>query len=174
MRTKIFLSLFVSLFTVSSFAQQMPFGFIKNCMSYARTTATDELNKKHFTLIDRNVQKVNHKMLEGASYYSNESDRTPGIGEIAVISQITDKIQVTEISFINGTKNDYSKNYTEVYNQMVNFFKDERTFKSGKYNTNVGVFNRDKVYYYVYKNKEVPTIVVSNTKLDESYFEIVK
>jgi hypothetical protein len=52
---------------------------------------------------------------------------------------------------------------------MVNFFKDERTFKSPKYN-DVNYFSRDKIYYYVFKVKDVPTIVVSNYKLDEDYF----
>lgn len=169
MKTKLLFSIFFTILVSSSFAQLMPFGFIRNCMSYARTTTTDELNKKHFTVIDRNAQKVNSKLLEGATYYSNEPDRTPGIGEIAVISQVGDSKQLTEISFINGTKNNYSNNFTDVYNQMVNFFKDERKFKSVKYN-DVGVFSRDKIYYYVFKNKDVPTIVISNFKLEDTYF----
>lgn len=159
-----------SLFLVStSFAQLMPFGFVKNCMSYARTTVTDELNKKHFSLIDRNYQKANNPLLQGSTYYSNQTDRTPDIGEVMVLSQINGSKQITEISFISGTKNSYSDNFDDVYKQMVNFFKDERTFKSPKYN-DVNYFTRDKVYYYVFKVKDVPTIVVSNYKLDEDYF----
>ena len=153
----------------NSFAQLIPFGFVKNCMSYGRTTVTDELNKKHFSLIDRNFQKAANPLLNGAAYYSNQADRTPGIGEIAVLSMINGSKQITEISFTDGTKNNYSGNFEDVYKQMVNFFKDERTFKSPAYN-DVNYFTRDQVYYYVFKVKEVPTILVSNYKLEEDYF----
>jgi len=155
--------------SATSFAQLMTFGFVKNCMTYARTTMTDELNKKHITLIDRNYQKANNPLMMGSTYYSNQTDRTQDIGEVMVLSKIDDSKQITEISFISGTKNSYSANFDDVYKQMVNFFKDERTFKSPKYN-DVNYFAKDKVYYYVFKVKDVPTIVVSNYKLDEEYF----
>jgi hypothetical protein len=138
-------------------------------MSFSRTTVTDELNKKQIKLIDRNYQKANNPLLQGSTYYSNEADRTPGLGEVAVLSKIDGSKQITEISFINGTKNNSTANFDDVYKQMVNFFKDERTFKSPKYN-DVNYFTRDKVYYYVFKVKDVPTILVSNYKLEEDYF----
>jgi hypothetical protein len=147
----------------------MPFGFIKNCMSYSRTTTTDELTKKHFSLIDRNFQKAENALMQGSTYYSNQTDRTKDIGEIMVLSKIDGSKQIAEVSFISGSKNSYSDNFDDVYKQMVNFFKDERTFKSPKYN-DVNYFNKDKVYYYVFKVKGTPTIVVSNYKLDEDYF----
>jgi hypothetical protein len=163
------LTAFLLFFGSSSFAQILPFGFVKNCMTYSRTTVTDELNKKQIKLVDRNYQKANNPLLQGSTYYSNEADRTPGLGEVAVLSKIDGSKQITEISFINGTKNNSTANFDDVYKQMVNFFKDERTFKSPKYN-DVNYFVRDKVYYYVFKVKDVPTIVVSNYKVDEDYF----
>jgi hypothetical protein len=169
MKTRTFILFIAVCLGSASYAQLMPFGFVKNCMTYARTTVTDELNKKHIVLIDRNYQKAQNPLLTGATYYSNQTDRTPGIGEIMVLSQINGSKQITEIAFISGTKNSYSDNFDDVYKQMVNFFKDERTFKSPKYN-DVNYFTRDKVYYYVFRVKDVPTIVVSNYKLDEDYF----
>jgi hypothetical protein len=169
MKTKIFLSVFSIFIGTAVFAQILPFGFVKNCMDYERTTVTDELNKKHFTLIDRNFQKAENSLMNGSTYYSNETDRTPDLGEVAVLSQINGTKKITEISFISGTKNNSSKNYDEVYKQMVNFFKDEKSFKSPKYN-NVNYFVKDKVYYYTFKRKDTPVIVVSNYKLDEDYF----
>ncbi|MDF2437327.1 MAG: hypothetical protein K0Q95_1703 [Bacteroidota bacterium] len=169
MRTRILTSFIFFLLTTTSFAQILPFGFVKNCMSFSRTTVTDELNKKQIKLIDRNYQKANNPLLQGSTYYSNEADRTPGLGEVAVLSKIDGSKQITEISFINGTKNNSTANFDDVYKQMVNFFKDERTFKSPKYN-DVNYFTRDKVYYYVFKVKDVPTILVSNYKLEEDYF----
>lgn len=154
----------------TSFAQLMPFGFIKNCMTYSRTTVTDELSKKHFSIIDRNNQKANNPLMNGSTFYSNETDRAPGIGEVAILSQINGSKQITEISFISGSKNNPSANFDDVYKQMVNFFKDERTFKSPKYNIDVNYFAKDKVYYYVYKDKGTPVIVISNYKIDEDYF----
>jgi hypothetical protein len=170
MKTKALLFLIAVSLSTFSFAQQMPFGFVKNCMSYQRTTVTDELNKKHFTLVDRNYQKANNPLMNGATYYSNEPQRTPGTAEVAVLSLINGSKQITEISFISDSKMDYSKNFDDVYKQMVNFFKDERSFKSPKYNTDVNYFAKDKVYYYTYKDKGTPIIVVSNYKLDEDYF----
>jgi hypothetical protein len=72
---------------------------------------------------------------------------------------------------MNGEKNDYTKNYDDVYNQMVNFFKDEKSFKSEKYKTEIRYFFRDKTYYYTYRYNNVPVIVVSNYKIDKEYFE---
>jgi hypothetical protein len=169
MKTKILFTAVLIFFCSFSFAQILPFGFVKNCMSYSRTTVTDELNKKQSKLIDRNYQKANNPIMQGSTYYSNEADRTPGLGEVAVLSKIDGSKQITEISFINGTKNNSTANFDDVYKQMVNFFKDERTFKSPKYN-DVNYFTKDKVYYYVFKVKDVPTIVVSNYKIDEDYF----
>jgi len=163
------LALLMIVSSAGIFAQAIPFGFIKNCMSFGRTTVTDELNKKHITLIDRNYQKAQNPLMLGATYYSNETDRTPGTGEVMVLSQINGSKQITEVSFISGTKNNSLPNYEDVYKQMVNFFKDEKGFKSPAYG-DVNYFERDKVYYYTFKVKDVPTIVVSNYKLDEDYF----
>jgi len=169
MKKNILFLAFISVLTVkSSYAQLMTFGFVKNCMSYARTTMTDELNKKHFSIVSRKVESAGNKLLDGATYYSNQKEKTDG--EIRVLSQINDSKKITEISFVTGLQNDYSKNYEEVYNQMVSFFKDEKTFKSDKYNVPVNYFERDKIYYYTYENNKIPTIVISNYKLEKDYF----
>jgi hypothetical protein len=169
MKKKILFIAFIALTSsFASYGQLMTFGFIKNCMTYARTTMTDELNKKHIVLMDRNVKNAANKLLEGSTYYSNEKDLSKG--EIKVLSQINGPKQITEISFISGT-NDYSKNFNDVYNQMVAFFKDERTFKSSRYKSDIKMFAKDKVYYYTFENNKVPVIVVSNYKIDDDYFE---
>ncbi len=108
--------------------------------------------------------------MEGATYYSNEKQRDATKGEIAVLSLINDDKKITEISFVNSSKNDYSKNYNDVYDQMIKFFNNEKAFKSEKYKTNVLKFSKDKIIYYVYKNNNMPTIVISNYKIDEEYF----
>jgi hypothetical protein len=171
MKTRIFLfALFtIFLFTTSS-AQLMTLGFVKNCMTYARTTVTDELKKKHFLTVERKMESPN-KLLDGATYYSNQPSKNSSTGEIAVLSQIAGSKQITEISFLNGTDNNYVNNYNDVYNQMVSFFNNETNFKSPKYgNVDVIKFTRDKNFYYVYKNKNIPTIVIANYKIDEDYF----
>lgn len=153
-----------------SFGQLMTFGFVKNCMSYGRSTVTDELKKKQFFIVERQMQAPANKLFDGAAYYSNEKEEDKTKGEIKVLSQINGSKQITEISFINGSKNDFSKNYTEVYNQMVSFFDNEKAFKSSKYKTDVLKYSRDKNYYYVYKFNGIPTIVISNYKIDDDYF----
>jgi len=156
-----------------SFAQLMTFGFIKNCMSYERTTVTDELKKKQFFIVDRSADIVNNKLLLGATYYSNNKDRDAAKGEISVLSHINVSKKVTEITFVSG-KNDYSKNFTDVHNQMISFFNNETTFKSPKYKIDVLQYIKDKTYYYVFTNNNIPTIVIANYKIDEDYFEFVK
>lgn len=156
----------------AGFAQLMTFGFTKNCMDFERPTVTDELKKKHFLIVEDAVKKADQDLLVGAAYYSNETDRTPGIGEIAVLSQIAKgSKKITEIAFKSGTKNDFSKNYNDVYNQFVQFFKVGETFKSKKFGTDVLVYLRDKRYYYFFKNNSVPTIVVSNYDIRALYFQ---
>lgn len=171
MKNKIlFLALILIIAHNQSFGQLMTFGFVKNCMTYGRSTVTDELKKKQYVLIDRQMQAPANKLFEGAARYSNEKDDGATKGEISVVSLINGAKQITEISFVNGSKNDFSKNFTEVYNQMVSFFNDEKHFKSSKYNTDVIFFSRDKNYYYSYKNNGVPVIVISNYKITEDYF----
>jgi len=166
------LSILIFAVLINSFAsaQLMPFGFIKNCMSYGRTTVTDELTKKQFILVERNQQVVTNPLMAGSTYYSNEKDRNPALGEVAVLSQINGSKLITEISFRSGSKNNSEKNFTDVYNQMVNFFKDEKSFKSARYKTEVKYFFRDKNYYYTYTVNNIPTIVVSNYKIETDYF----
>ena len=113
-----------------------------------------------------------NKLMDGATYYSNEVMRDATTGEITVLSQINGSKQITEISFIDGTKNDNSNNYNDIFNQMVSFFKpNESTFKSPNYDkADVVRFTRDKNYYYAFKKKNTPTIIISNYTIDEEYF----
>jgi len=167
---KIFLFAILCVFAITrSSAQLMTFGFIKNCMTYQRSTVTDELKKKQIFLLDRKAPAGN-MLMQDAAYYSNEKSGDSTKGEIRVLSLIKGSKQVTEISFIEGSSNDYSKNYDDVYNQIVKFFDNEKAFKSKRYHTDVLKFSKDKIYYYVYKNGSRPVIVIANYKIDEDYF----
>ena len=171
MKNKILLFALISILANNqSFGQLMTFGFVKNCMTYGRSTVTDELKKKQFFVVERQVKTTADKLFEGATHYSNQKDGDLTLGEISVLSQINGSKQITEISFINGEKNDYSKNYTEIYNQMVSFFDNEKSFKSSKYKTDVLKFSKGRNYYYVYKSGNTPVIVISNYKIDDDYF----
>ena len=99
MKTKTILFVLISLvITIKSYSQAMTFGFVKNCMTYGRTTVTDELTKKQFFVKERMKKDASNKLLEGSFYYSNEkTDVTKG--EIAVLSQINDNKKITEIYF---------------------------------------------------------------------------
>ena len=168
MKKIILLSIAIISFNNAS-AQLMSLGFVKNCMTYNRTAYTNELFRKHYFTVENAIATAQNNLLIGAMSYSNEKNTADG--EIKVLSLISDKQKITEIYFVNGPKNDYSKNFTEVYNQMVSFFDNQLVFKSTKYNTDVTKFTKDKVYYYVYKLKEIPVIVVADFKLDEVYFK---
>lgn len=169
----LFLAIISTFLGNKAFGQLMTFGFVKNCMTYERTTVTDELKKKQFFVADRSKDIVHNKLLEGATYYSNNKEQDISKGEIGVLSQINGSKKVTEITFVNG-KTDYSKNQTDVHNQMISFFNSETTFKSPKYKTDILKYSKDKIYYYVFKNNNIPTIVIANYKIDEDYFEFTK
>lgn len=168
MKKLIVISIAILSFSTAS-AQLMSLGFVKNCMSYNRTAYENELFKKHYFKVEQAVENPQNALLKEATSYSNEKDAANG--EIKVLSLITDKQKITEIYFVNGPKNDYSKNFTEVYNQMVSFFNNQTSFKSAKYNVDVTKFTKDKIVYYVYKLKEIMVIVVSDLKLEERYFK---
>src|ERR1043165_628250 len=158
---KKFLIIALSIISFSASAQLMSFGFIKNATTYNRTAFENELFKKHYFKTGMTVENPANAMLNGAVPYSNE--QRPAEGEIKVLSLITDKQKITEIEFANGATNNWSKNYTEVYNQMVSFFNNQSTFKSSKYdNADVTKFTNDNVYYYSYKRKNNMVIVVSD------------
>jgi hypothetical protein len=152
----------------------MTFGFVKNCMAYKRTTVTDELTKKQYAVVERAKEGATNKLLEGATYYSNEKNRDATKGKIADLSLISDSKQITEISFISGSKNDYTKNFNDIYDQMIKFFNNETSFKSSKYKTEVVKITKDKTFYYFYKNNSIPIIVISNYKIDDDYFMLSK
>ena len=164
----VFLILF-SIFFMRANAQFMSLGFIKNCSSYKKTTFEDELTKKHFFLVQKPAT-VSSPLLAEAVAYSNEKKENAGTaGEIKVLSLINEKLNLTEITFFNGSKN-YWKNYNEIFKQMVNFFNNQQSFKSLKYKTDVALFSKDNIFYYAYKNGEIPVIVISNVKLENTYF----
>ncbi|MFL5765068.1 MAG: hypothetical protein ACJ77K_14085 [Bacteroidia bacterium] len=161
-----------SIISISASAQLMSLGFIKNSMSYNRTAFENELFKKHFFKVENSVENPQNALLKGASSYSNEQNTANG--EIKVLSLITDKQKIMEVYFINGPKNDWSKNFTEVYNQMVSFFNNQTSFKTKKFDnkeTEVTKFSKDNSYYYVYKLKDNMVIVVSDKKLEDTYFK---
>ena len=47
----------------------------------------------------------------------------------------------------------------------------ELDVKNEKYKTDVVKFAKDGYFYYAYKNGEIPVIVVSDKKLEETYFK---
>jgi hypothetical protein len=149
-------------------AQLMSLGFVKNCMQYKRTTYTDELTKKHFFLVQDKVETPANMVLAGASYYSNtKTEDVATKGEIKVLSLITDASKITEITFTNAA---YYNNYNEVFKQMVSFFSNQQSFKSKRYKTDVAKFSKDGLFYYAYKNGEIPVILVTDAKIEEKYF----
>lgn len=170
MKSRILIILFAfSLFSnTQAAAQLMTLGFVKNCMQYKRSTFTDELEKKHFSLIQDKVETPANMLLAGASYYSNtKKEEAATKGEIKVLSLITDAAKITEITFTNAS---YYNNYNEVFKQMVNFFSNQQSFKSKKYKTDVAKFSKDGIFYYAYKNGEAPVILVTDAKIEEKYF----
>ncbi|MCX6296349.1 MAG: hypothetical protein NTX97_09825, partial [Bacteroidetes bacterium] len=128
MKKALFICLISILTYTNANAQLMSLGFVKNCMTYNRTAYTNELFRKHYFVVENAVKTAQNELLVGATSYSNEQN--PANGEIKVLSLITNDKQITEISFVNGQKNDFSKNFTEVYNQMVSFFNNQTSFKS--------------------------------------------
>ena len=158
----------ITILSLNASAQLMSLGFVKNCMTYDRTALTNELFKKHFDVVERSISTAQNPMMAGAMSYSNE--KIPASGEIKILSLINDTKKITEIYFANGPKNDFSKNFVEVYNQMVSFFDNQISFKSKKFNVDVTKFTKGNVSYYVYKIKEMPVIVIANYKIEEQYF----
>jgi hypothetical protein len=169
MKKIVFIILITVLSYTQSSAQLMSLGFVKNCMSYNRTALSNEMFRKHFFMVENSIATAQNNLLVGAMSYANE--KNPANGQIKVLSLIKEKQQICEIYFVNGPKNDYSTNYAEVYNQMVSFFNNQISFKSTKYNVDVVKFTKADIYYYVYKLKEIPVIVVANYKLDDIYFK---
>ena len=171
MKTKLVLFAFIAVLTTTqSFAQIIPFTLLKSCNSYDRKGFTDEFAKKKFYIVEESVKKTTNKLMEGGTLYSNEKERDLGIAEINVISVINGTKKITEISFLKGSKHDYTKNYGDLHSQMNSMLTKTASFQSKKYKTEVNTFTKDKVYYYAFKVNEVPYIVVANYKIEEEYF----
>ncbi len=171
MKTKTLFFALISLLIVNrSFAQTIPFTFIKSCISFERQAFTDDMTKKKFYVVEGATKKETNKLMEGSTFYCNEKERELGNAEIDVLSQINGAKNITEITFQKGNKHDYTKNFGEIFNQMSSVLNKTAVIQSKKYKTEVSTFTKDKVYYYTYKVNDVPVIVISNYKIDEEYF----
>ncbi len=171
MKIKFLLFALIAVFTTAqSVAQIVTFPLLKGCNSYDRTAFTEEFGKKKFYIVEESVKKANNKLMEGGTLYSNQKERDLGIAEINVLSVINDTKKITEISFLKGSKYDYTKNYGDLYSQMNSMFTKTASFHSKKYKTEVTTFTKDKVYYYAFKVNDVPYIVVANYKIEQDYF----
>ena len=171
MKTKLVLFALISVLTATqSFAQIVTFSLLKNCNSFDRKGFTDEFAKKRFYIVEESVKKPKNKLMEGGTLYSNEKERDLGIAEINVLSVINGTKKITEISFLKGSKHDYSKNWGDLHAQMNSLLTKTASFQSKKYKTEVNTFTKDKVYYYAFKISDVPYIVVSSCKIEEDYF----
>jgi hypothetical protein len=170
MKSKILLFALISILAKQSFAQTLPFTFIKSCISFERPVYTADMEKKKFYVVEESAKKTTNKLMEGATFYCNEKERELGNAEIDVLSLINGEKKVTEITFRKGGKHDYTKNFGEIYNQMTSVLNKTAAFQSKKYKTEVTTFTKDKVYYYTYKVNDVPVLVISNYKIEEEYF----
>ena len=171
MKTKILFFAFFSMLVINqSSAQIIPFGFLKTCTSFERPAFTDDMAKKHFYVVEESAKKTTNKLMEGATFYCNEKERELGNAEIDVLSVMNGSNKIVEITFRKGSKHDYAKNYGDLYTQMNSIFNKLPAFQSKKYNTEVSMFLKEKVYYYTYKVNDVPVIVISNYKIEEEYF----
>ncbi len=171
MKIKILLFALISvLATTQSFAQIVTFSLLKSCNSYDRKGFTDEFGKKRFYIVEESVKKASNKLMDGGTLYSNQKDRDLGIAEINLLSVINETKKITEISFLKGSKYDYSKNYGDLFNQMNALFTKREKFQSKRYKTEVTTFTKDKVFYYAFKIKDIPYIVIANYKIEEAYF----
>ena len=169
--TKALFLVLISILAISrSSAQTIPFTFIKNCTSFERQAFTDDMTKKKFYIVEESVKGAKNKAMEGATFYCNEKERELGNAEINVLSLINGSKKIVEITFKKGNKHDYGKNYGEIFNQMNSMLNKMPAFQSKKYKTEVSKFTKNGVYYYAYKQNDVPVIVVSTYKIEEEYF----
>jgi hypothetical protein len=170
-KTKALLFALIAILTAnSSFAQTIPFTFIKSCTTFERPAFTDDMTKKKFYVVEESVKNAANKSMEGATFYCNEKERELGNAEIDVLSLINGSKKIVEITFKKGGKHDYAKNYGEIYNQMTSMLNKTASFQSKKYKTEVSTFTKNGVYYYSYKVNDLPVIVVSTYKIEEEYF----
>ncbi|CAN5325701.1 hypothetical protein BH10BAC1_BH10BAC1_20970 [soil metagenome] len=171
MKTKTLLIALIAILTAGrTFAQTIPFTFIKSCIIFERAAFTEDMSKKKFYVLEDAAKNASNKLMEGATFYCNEKERELGNAEIDILSQINGAKKIVEITFKKGNKHDYTKNYGEIYNQMLTVLNKTASIQSKKYKTEVNTFTKNGVYYYTYKVGEVPVIVISNYKIDEEYF----
>ncbi len=171
MKTKISFIALLTIFTANKIVSQtIPFTFIKSCTTFERAAFTEDMTKKKYYVLEEAVKNASNKLMEGATFYCNEKERELGNAEIDILSIINGTKKVVEITFKKGNKHDYTKNYGEIYNQMLSVLNKTASIQSKKYKTEVTTFTKNGIYYYTYKVNEVPVIVVSSYKIDEEYF----
>jgi hypothetical protein len=115
------------------------------------------------------MEAVSNKCYIGSQYFSNDKERNLSNGEIGVLANKDGNKKVIEISFIASNET-FLKNFNSLYPQIKANFKNEKSFYSLKYKSEIEKYTFNGLSYYIYKDDGNPIITISNYRLEEECF----
>lgn len=170
-KREVILFLFVVLFQFESSAQTLKYEFIKNCLIYTEIEVISDLTARNFNFVTKETVNLGDPLINRSDYYTSKKEGSTDTAEVAVfINKRKSSKKSVVFSFVETQA---FSNYNTIESKIIAGLKSEGTFKSDKFDADVTKYSfDDKYYYYLFKDDFIWYIIVSNYKLEESYFTL--
>lgn len=169
-RALIFFSLLV-LLNLFSKGQTLKYEFVKNCLIYNETEIITDLTARNFNFVAKDHVNLGDPLINRSDYYTSKKEGSNDTAEVAVfINKRKNSKKSVVISFVETQA---FANYNAIESKIQAGLKSEGSFHSDKFDAYVSKYSFDNnYYYYLFKDEYIWYIIVSNFKLEESYFSL--
>jgi hypothetical protein len=170
-KREVILFLFAVLFQFISPAQTLKYEFIKNCLIYTEIEVISDLTARNFNFVTKETVNLGDPLINRSDYYTSKKEGSTDTAEVAVfINKRKSSKKSVVFSFVETQA---FANFNTIESKIIAGLKSEGVFKSDKFDADVAKYSfDDKYYYYLFKDDFIWYIVVSNFKLEESYFTL--
>lgn len=169
-RTGILFSLVVLLDLFSN-GQTLKYEFIKNCLIYNETEIITDLTARNFNFVSKETVNLGDQLINRSDYYTSKKEGSTDTAEVAVfINKRKASKKSVVFSFVETQA---FANYNVLESKIRESLKQETGFHSDKFDADVSKFSfNDNYFYYLFKDEYIWYIIVSNFKLDDTYFTL--
>lgn len=154
-----------------SSSQTLKYEFIKNCLIYTETEIIADLTARNFNFVAKDYVNLGDPLINRSDYYTSKKEGSNDTAEVAVfINKRKNSKKSVVFSFVETQA---FANYNMLESKIIAGLKNEGTFKSDKFDSDVTKYSfEDKYYYYLFKDDFIWYITVSNFKLEDYYFTL--
>ncbi len=151
--------------------QTLKYEFVKNCLIFSETEIITDLTARNFNFVSKETVNLGDQLINRSDYYTSRKEGSNDTAEVAVfINKRKASKKSVVFSFV---ETEAFANYNAIESKIIAGLKKEETFHSDKFDAYVSKYSfDDNYYYYLFKDEYIWYIIVSNFKLEESYFTL--